>query len=64
MKFFLCVVGMVFIVEGVPYFLSPGKMKQFLAQIHEQPNENLRLMGFLAMLMGALIVYVGMKWGM
>lgn len=61
MKLFLCVIGMVLVVEGVPYFLSPGKMKQFLAQIHEQPNESLRLMGFLAMLLGAVIVYIGAK---
>jgi hypothetical protein len=61
MKFFLCVLGLVFIVEGMPYFLLPAKMKQFLAQIHEMPDDTLRVMGLVAMLMGAFIVYLGTR---
>ncbi len=61
MKFFLTVVGMLLIVEGVPYFLSPENMKRFLAQIHEIPNDKLRFMGLAAMLLGAFIVYLGAR---
>ncbi len=61
MKFFLCVLGLVFIVEGVPYFLSPAKMKQFLAQIHEVSDDTLRIMGLVAMLLGSFIVYLGTR---
>ena len=28
MKFFLCVIGMVMIVEGLPYFAFPAKMEE------------------------------------
>ncbi len=61
MRFFLCVVGMVFIVEGVPYFLSPAKMRDFMAQMSDIPDDKLRIMGFLSMLLGMVIVFVGTR---
>jgi len=61
MKLFLCVLGLVMIVEGIPYFLSPAKMKQFLAQIYEVPDRQLRIMGLVAMLLGLFIVYLGRR---
>jgi hypothetical protein len=61
MKYFLSVLGMVFIIEGMPYFLSPPKMKEFLAQIHELPDNKLRLMGLVSMLLGSFIVYLGTR---
>ena len=56
MSFFLSVVGVVLIVEGIPWFLSPEKTKLFLAQIHAFPNGTLRFFGLTAMLVGLLIV--------
>lgn len=59
MKFFLCVVGMVMIIEGLPYFAFPEKIKSWLETIHEIPENALRGMGFILMATGLLLVYLG-----
>lgn len=59
MKYFLCVIGMVFILEGIPYFAFPEKVKLFLSRIGDMPTRTLRIMGFVSMLLGLLLVYWG-----
>jgi uncharacterized protein len=61
MKFFLCVVGMVMIVEGLPYFAFPEKMKQMVQVIAGQESEKLRRFGFFLMIAGLGVVYAAMK---
>jgi uncharacterized protein len=61
MKFFLCVVGMVMIVEGLPYFAFPEKMKEMVQIIAGQENARLRRFGFFLMIAGLGVVYVAMK---
>ncbi len=56
MTYFLSVLGLVLIIEGIPWFLSPQKTKKFLAQIHSFPDSQLRFLGLTAMLVGLLIV--------
>ena len=59
MDFFLCVIGMVMIIEGVPYFAFPDKMKMVVQKMTELPDGALRRFGFVLMLLGLLIVYWG-----
>ncbi len=59
MKFFLCVLGMVFIVEGLPYVAFPGKLKAYLARLLSLPDSTLQILGLLAMLTGVVLVYFG-----
>ncbi len=59
MKFFLCVVGMVLIIEGLPYFGFPDKMKAMMEKIREIPDGSLRMFGFALMLLGLFLVYIG-----
>ncbi len=59
MKYFLCVLGMVFIVEGIPYFAFPEKLKIYLAKMLELPDASLRIMGLAAMVVGLVLVYFG-----
>jgi uncharacterized protein len=61
MKFFLCVVGMVMIVEGLPYFAFPEKMEQMVQVIAGQESEKLRRFGFFLMIAGLGVVYAAMK---
>jgi uncharacterized protein YjeT (DUF2065 family) len=61
MKFFLCVLGMVMVVEGLPYFAFPEKMKFWVQQILEMPDKVLRRFGFVLMLMGVWLVYLGRR---
>lgn len=58
-KFFLCVVGMVLVLEGLPYFAFPEKLKSLYLKIQEASDTNLRMLGFLAMVIGLLLVYLG-----
>ncbi len=61
MKFFLCVVGMVMIVEGLPYFAFPEKMKQMVQIIAGQDSEKLRRFGFFLMIAGLGVVYAAVR---
>lgn len=58
-KFFLCVIGMVLVLEGLPYFAFPEKIKTLYVKIQETSDTNLRMLGFLAMVFGLLFVYFG-----
>jgi uncharacterized protein YjeT (DUF2065 family) len=57
MKTLFCLLGLVLIVEGLPYFAFPEKMKHWVEKILEMPNGHLRAVGFVAMGIGLLITY-------
>jgi uncharacterized protein YjeT (DUF2065 family) len=57
MKLLFCLFGLVLIVEGLPYFAFPDKMKKWMSTIQEIPDSQLRIMGLLAMSAGLLIAY-------
>ncbi len=59
MKEFLCVLGMVLVVEGLPYFASPAAMKRWLSRLLEVPDEPLRWLGLVLMAVGVALV----GWG-
>jgi uncharacterized protein YjeT (DUF2065 family) len=61
MKFFLCVLGMVMVVEGLPYFASPTKMKFVIEKILEMPDKALQKFGLVLMLAGVFLVYLGKR---
>lgn len=61
MDFFLCVLGMVMIVEGFPYFAFPEKMKLWVQKMLEMNDRVLRNFGFMLMLIGFVLVYLGKK---
>jgi uncharacterized protein YjeT (DUF2065 family) len=61
MKFFLSVVGMILIIEGLPYFAFPEKIKAWLIKVSLIPASQLRTFGFLAMCLGMALVYLGQK---
>ena len=58
MKLLLCLLGLVLIVEGLPYFAFPDKMKKWSAAMREMPDSHLRIMGFIAMAAGLLVAYI------
>lgn len=59
MKFFLCVMGMVFVLEGLPYFVLPDKIKLYLVKLLETPDSTLRVVGLLVMMTGLFLLYLG-----
>jgi uncharacterized protein len=59
MRYFLCVMGMVMIVEGLPYFAWPDKMKSWLKKMLDAPDGDLRKIGAVVMAIGLLLVFLG-----
>ncbi|MBW2366841.1 MAG: DUF2065 domain-containing protein [Deltaproteobacteria bacterium] len=58
MEFFLCVIGMVMFLEGLPYAVFPKKMKQWIIKMLETPHTTLRTMGLTLMGVGVFLVYL------
>ena len=61
MEFFLCVFGMVMIIEGLPYFAFPKRMKFWIQKISTTPEGALRKFGLVLMTLGLLLVYFGRR---
>ena len=61
MKFFICVIGMVMVVEGLPYFAFPEKMKFVIQKVMDMPDKALQKFGFVLMLVGLCLVYLGKR---
>jgi uncharacterized protein YjeT (DUF2065 family) len=59
MKYFLCVMGMVFVVEGLPYLVFPDKIKSYLRKLTDIPDTTLRVIGSIVVVVGLLLVYLG-----
>ncbi|MBN1828553.1 MAG: DUF2065 domain-containing protein [Deltaproteobacteria bacterium] len=59
MKYFLCVIGMVLVIEGIPYFAFPEKAKSYLLKLQELSDGVLRTLGLSAILIGLVLVYFG-----
>jgi uncharacterized protein YjeT (DUF2065 family) len=50
---------MVMVLEGIPYFAFPDKMKSLLRKLPEIPDNTLRVYGIIAILAGLACVYFG-----
>lgn len=59
MEYFLSVLGLVLIFEGLPYFAFPDKMKRILENLPLIPDSTLRKYGFAAIIFGLLLIYLG-----
>ena len=61
MKDFLCVLGLVFIIEGLPYFIFPEKLKTYMLKITTMFESALRFLGISAMIIGPILLYFGRR---
>ena len=61
MKLFLLLIGLVFILEGLPYAASPDSMRKWLVKLAELSSQQLRVMGFSAVGLGLLIIWIVQK---
>jgi uncharacterized protein YjeT (DUF2065 family) len=64
MKLLLTLIGLVFILEGLPYFAFPEAMLKWLKQLLEMRPAQLRIMGLLAMAFGFFLCFVTQKSGL
>jgi uncharacterized protein len=61
MEFFLCVIGMVLVVEGLPYFGFPEKMKELMSFVQQQDDSTLRAMGAILLMVGLLLLLLARR---
>ncbi len=61
MAYFLSVLGLVLIIEGLPYFAFPTKIKEWAISLQELPEKTLRIMGFISIAAGLVLVYLGRR---
>jgi uncharacterized protein YjeT (DUF2065 family) len=61
MKFLFTLIGLVFILEGLPYLTFPEAMQKWLRQLMEMRPSQLRVVGLFAVGTGLLICYVTLR---
>ena len=58
MKLLFTLIGLIFILEGLPYLTFPEAMQKWLRQLIEMRPAQLRMVGLLAVGIGLLICFV------
>ena len=58
MRYFLSVLSMVLILEGIPYFMFPRKFKELIRIILEIDESYLRISGLTVMIIGLILLYL------
>lgn len=61
MKLLILLVGLILILEGLPYVAAPQAMQEWLKKISTISPSQLRSMGLLAMAIGLSIVFIVQK---
>ena len=54
----LTAIALMLVMEGILPFLSPNKFRQFMARIANQHDKAIRIMGFVTMIAGAILMYL------
>ena len=57
-ELFLVAIGIVLVIEGVPYAFFPSGMKRMLVQLMAVPDTGLRIFGFIMAALGFLLVFL------
>lgn len=63
MDYFLTVLGLVCFLEGLPYFAFPEQLKNWMMQVTQMPENQLRILGGALMVLGVALVYLGRRQG-
>ena len=62
MAYFLSVLGLALVIEGIPYFAFPDRMKSLMERIQTMPSRPLRVFGIIAMGTGLLFIYIAQSY--
>ncbi len=63
MEDFLTLLGLVLILEGLPYFAFPRAFKTWIARMLEVPEFRLRIYGLISIAVGLFLVYLVRRSG-
>ncbi len=58
MDYFISVLGLVLVLEGLPWFVSPERLKDLLANLAERPASKLRIAGLASIIAGLIVLCV------
>lgn len=61
MKIFVLLIGLILVLEGLPYAAAPLAMQEWLKKLSEMPPGQLRVMGFGAIIAGLVLCYIVQK---
>ncbi len=61
MKLFVTLIGLLMVVEGLPYFAFPEKMQALMRQIEKMNPDYLRFVGLISTLVGLVICYIAQR---
>jgi uncharacterized protein YjeT (DUF2065 family) len=54
---FIVALGLVFVIEGLIFAVSPGAAKNAMAHVLETPDGPLRIVGIVSAILGVLLVW-------
>ena len=54
----LLILGSIMVIEGLPYFLFPERIKKFYKNIESTDIKALRFMGFIIISIGLIVVFL------
>ena len=63
MKILFLLVGVVMILEGIPYVAFPESMREWMRNISEMKAEHLRILGLVSMSAGLLVCWFVQRSG-
>ncbi len=61
MKILFLLIGLILILEGLPYVAAPEGMRDWLKKLSEMESGQLRSMGLIAMTIGLVICFIVQK---
>lgn len=64
MKLLVTLIGLVLILEGLPYVASPEAMQEWLRRLIEMRPEQLRKVGIVAMAAGFVLCFIAQRSGL
>jgi len=53
--------GLVFIIEGIPYAVFPDFVKRYMTEALKLPDATLRWFGIFALLFGLFLIFLGAR---
>ena len=63
MKLLITLVGLVLVLEGLPYAVFPEAMQAWMRRLQASPAWQLRVLGFLSMIVGLFLCFLTQRSG-
>lgn len=63
MEDLITVLGMILVLEGLPYFAFPETFKAWVVRVLELPESRLRIYGLISMTLGLFLIYLARRSG-